>query len=258
MAKTITDGETGSRKPILFKGGADILKLFRIAKEKGYQATFDAIKRTLWGRYYRLSDRAFDRRYGVDTYTYAYPSDLTIESDNVSVAQYYEPTIVDSFARMLSEFPDDLSDFVFLDCGSGKGKALLLASHYNFKQVIGVEFAEELHDAAVRNIEIYESKHQRCVQIHAVCADATKFPLPEDNLVLFLNNPFGPQVMTDVVENLRHSYQTTPRKIFVIYENPWYREVFDRQDFLQLKSRQPFNWKLRMPVPCEFATFEST
>lgn len=257
MDKAGADSEPALRRPILFKGREDLSKVFRIASETGFRAAFKAVGSTLWGRYFRLSDRAFDRRYGVDTYAVAYPGDLTIEGDNISAAHHYEPTFVGPFNRMLAELPADLSDFVFLDYGSGKGKALLLASHRNFKRVIGVEFAEELHSIAVRNIGLYKSRKQRCVRIDSVCADAVGFPLPEDCLVLYFDNPFGPPVLTDVVGNLEASYRASPRKIFIIYENPKYREVFDRLDFLRVRPRRRFNWKPRVPSPYKFVIYES-
>ena len=36
-------------------------------------------------------------------------------------------------------------DSIFVDFGCGKGRALLIASEYNFKSVRGVEFAHELY-----------------------------------------------------------------------------------------------------------------
>jgi hypothetical protein len=43
-----------------------------------------------------------------------------------------------------SVLPKDLSDFTFVDIGSGKGSILFYACRYDFRRVLGVEFAENL------------------------------------------------------------------------------------------------------------------
>ena len=109
----------------------------------------------------------------------------------------------------------------------------------------------------MRNIALYKTPKQKCVRIDSVCTDAVAFVLPEDCLVLYFDNPFGPSVLTDVARNLEVSYRASPRKIFIIYENPKYREVFDRLDFLRVRPRRRFNWKPRVPSPYKLVIYES-
>jgi hypothetical protein len=51
----------------------------------------------------------------------------------------------------MAELEVDHRRYVFLAYGSGKGKALLLASDYPFRRIIGVEYSEPLHRAAIRD-----------------------------------------------------------------------------------------------------------
>ena len=44
--------------------------------------------------------------------------------------------------------------FTFVDFGAGKGRVLMMACEYPFKQVIGVELSRKLHATASRNYNI--------------------------------------------------------------------------------------------------------
>jgi tRNA1(Val) A37 N6-methylase TrmN6 len=46
-------------------------------------------------------------------------------------------------------------DLAFVDLGTGRERALLLASRLPFKSVTGVEWSAELHRVAVENIKAY-------------------------------------------------------------------------------------------------------
>jgi SAM-dependent methyltransferase len=111
---------------------------------------------------------------------------------------------------------DGLSDYTFVDMGSGKGRMLFVAAEYPFHKVVGVEFSLELHEEAVRNIQRYISRKRRCGEIEAVLADAAAFPFPEGKLVVYLFNPFGPEVMGRMLENLAASLQRNPRHVVIL------------------------------------------
>ena len=49
----------------------------------------------------------------------------------------YQATDPDLFREMMASLPNELTSFVFIDIGSGKGRALLMASDYPFKKIFG-------------------------------------------------------------------------------------------------------------------------
>jgi len=102
----------------------------------------------------RRSD--FDRAYDVDTDGdfggWTYLSDLSIPSPNWIHGNNYTGIDPERFSGILAGVTIKFEDFVFIDFGSGKGRALLLASEFPFKRIVGVEFSPELHAAAVDNI----------------------------------------------------------------------------------------------------------
>jgi SAM-dependent methyltransferase len=110
----------------------------------------------------------------------------------------------------------DYSQYTFVDVGSGKGRMLFVAAEYPFRKVVGVEFATELHEQARENIARYRHMKRRCGEIESVAADAAEYEFPQDNLVLYLFNPFGPEVMGRMLANLERSIERCPRHVIVV------------------------------------------
>ena len=126
-----------------------------------------------------------------------------------------------------------LRDFTFIDLGCGKGRVLLMASDYPFKKIIGVEFMPDLHRAAQKNIAGYSTDRQQCRQIEAVCMDARDFQFPSGPLVVYLFNPFSEATFAQVLENLRHSVEQTPRPIYIAYRFTEFENLLAQEPWLE-------------------------
>ncbi len=126
-----------------------------------------------------------------------------------------------------------LRDFTFIDLGSGKGRALLMASDYPFKWIIGVEFMPGLHRAAQKNISGFTSDRQQCRQIETVCADARDFQFPSGPLVVYLFNPFSESTFARVLENLRQSIEQAPRPVYVAYRFTEHEKILAEAGWLE-------------------------
>ena len=132
----------------------------------------------------------------------------------------YQPTDPALFHEMLATLKIDFRDFTFIDIGSGKGRALLLAADYPFRRILGVELLPELHRVAHENISKYKSDSQRCFAIESICLDARQFPFPPEPTVLYLFNPLPEAGLVEMLVNLETSLRQHPRKVRVLYHNP--------------------------------------
>ncbi len=143
----------------------------------------------------------------------------------------YQPTEFALFHEMLSSLREqtgcDFRDFVFVDLGSGKGRALLMASDYPFRRIIGVELLSELHRIAEANLKKYKSENQKCFALQSICTDATDFDFPAEPIVLYLFNPLPEAGLRRVIANLERSLRPHPRKVYVIYHNPLLEHVLN-------------------------------
>jgi SAM-dependent methyltransferase len=120
------------------------------------------------------------------------------------------------------------ADYTFVDMGSGKGRALLVAAEFPFREVIGVEFAELAHQQALENIERLRSGHTRCQSVRSTHANAMEFDFPDADLVLYFFNPFGPETMQRVLDNLVASLKQSPRRTILILLWPRCGELVER------------------------------
>jgi len=151
----------------------------------------------------------------------------------------YQPSEPELFAEMLRALPLGTKapkDFTFLDVGSGKGRALLLAADAGFARVVGVEIVPELHAVAEANIR--KRREQQAAasasaeqQIESVLADARDFLLPSGPLVIYLFNPLPEAALAGFIARLEqetHSLAESPRPLLVIYHNPLLEHVLAR------------------------------
>jgi SAM-dependent methyltransferase len=140
----------------------------------------------------------------------------------------YQPTDPAVFQEMMDHLRHrgiNFSEFTFLDLGSGKGRALLMAADYPFQKIIGVELLASLHRIAQENLRGYKSESQQCFVLESVCANAVSFSLPETPLVIYLFNPFPESGLRRFLNNLEGSLHEHPRNVYLLYHNPQHEHV---------------------------------
>lgn len=193
----------------------------RLGKVPGCKFLFAASRRFLALIASRL-DRQFDKKHGTDTGGVIPLKDLAIESGNTEEGIWYEPMSEKLFRQIMDQASINFGKFEFIDFGSGKGRVLLVAAEYGFNKIIGVEFAQELHRIATKNIAIYQRHARQPSNIEAICMDATAYPLPDAPLVIFVYSPFRGKVMKQVLNNITASFAAHPREIILVFygQNP--------------------------------------
>nr|HEV7954837.1 class I SAM-dependent methyltransferase [Candidatus Acidoferrales bacterium] len=186
----------------------------------------------------------FDERYGVDTdgdigggsggpRSKTCLSDLDIPSSNWIYGLDYSPVPAGQFHRIIAGLALNFEEYVFVDFGSGKGRALLLASEFPFKKIMGVEFSPQLHVIAQSNFKKYSSPTQRCNSLESINMDFTDFQLPLEPCVLYFLDPCRASIYARILENVRKSWKTLPRRIIIVYISPLCESVFDSSGFLR-------------------------
>jgi hypothetical protein len=181
----------------------------------------------------------FDRDFGVDTAGIVQLAGLEVLGQHRDLGHYYHGTDPQVFQQMLQYLPIQHADFTFVDFGSGKGKALLLASLWPFSAVVGVEFAEALHMVALQNVARFNHPGQQCRSLQPVHMDALQFTLPPKPLVLYFYNPFSEVVLTGILERLRESLATHPREVWLCYVHPYAHAPLDGAGFLHRVQEHP-------------------
>ena len=170
------------------------------------------------GNFYGLQQRIFDLLLGVST-----RGIIASTGDGMFYAGGYNCPYQDcqwlSVRRALKDLDPGTSD-VFVDLGSGKGKALLIAGQLPYRRVVGVEMNKELSCCAEQNINRARSR-LRAGEVECLTANVLEWSIPDDSSVIFMFNPFVGQTFSTVVSRIIESYDRNPRSLHIIYEHPW-------------------------------------
>ena len=219
-----------------------VVKIRKSLAQRGLVGTARIAMHSLRGQFRDredfCSDFDWDQRFHVETAKHVGLAELSISSPNEFYANHYEPMNPGRFGMVLEAVSLLWSEYTFIDLGSGKGRVLLLAAAQPFRRVIGVEFAEELHAIALRNIESYTGP-RICRDVVSVLADAAQFEFPPVPTIIFLYNPFELNIITKVLDNLRRSLEEHPRTTWVVYYVPAGMPLLKNVDFLTLAQQAP-------------------
>lgn len=162
---------------------------------------------------------AFDARFGTDT------SAPTFERNQKTSVHFYVPTTASIIYEIIGSLDLHPNEFTFVDMGSGKGRALLVASEFAFKKIVGIEISDELHRIAERNVELFKPATQQCSEFELKCMDALDYSYGDEPLVLFLFDPFGREILGKILAKLDASLRSTPREAYVVYVYPQYEDL---------------------------------
>jgi SAM-dependent methyltransferase len=192
----------------------------------------------------------FDTVHGVETDGdlggWTFLSDLKIPSPNWIHGVNYCGIEPARFLAALLSLDVRHEDYTFIDFGSGKGRALLMASEFPFRKVVGIEFSAELDAIAKRNVERYGRRPKGCQSVETVCMDFVDFVLPPEPLVLYFFEPCDDVLFARVLANIEQSLVDCPRPLHVVYLGPGNKEaILDKAGFLEKKGRHAgfqFSW----------------
>lgn len=217
-----------------------LVDFWRDARRRhGRAASARLLARALWDFLRDSTPERRRRRFGDMEFDWEHPVSTTAGALSWRtrllglLSSPYQPTEPALFREMLAALPINHREFVFVDLGSGKGRALLLAADFPFRRIIGVELLPELHAVAQENIRRYRSDSQRCFDLSSLRTDARDFEFPAEPMVLYLFNPLPESALAEVVARLERSLAPHPRPVFVLYHNPLLEHVLARSPALK-------------------------
>lgn len=144
-----------------------------------------------------------------------------------AVAPSVFQSIIVRWRRCRSSAP--LDAYTFVDFGAGMGRAMLLASAYPFRAVVGVELHPYLSRIGRRNLAIWRAAGRTRVPMRMHCRDAADFPLPAGPCLAFLFNPFGAPVLRRLLRIWGRALAHRPGELDILYVNNEQENVLARE-----------------------------
>ena len=166
-----------------------------------------------------------EKKYKLNTIELDRLKTVTVKGNNLAHASIYQGCnyyILEKAFNYLQSIHEnkDVTDF-----GCGKGRALVVAAQFDFKKIVGIDFAKGLCELAKENVLKNQVRFPDA-KFNIVCEDAAIYKIEKDQTVFFFFNPFDEVVMLKVVKNILSSLKETERKIYIIYANPVHKEIF--------------------------------
>ena len=173
---------------------------FKILKKRGIKSLFQEI----------IDNYFFDLFYNVET-------QLRI-GESSKLNNHYAPTyysvIKESFRSI-----KDRNKLTFIDVGCGKGKVLLVASDFGFKEIIGIELSKKLLITCKINLNNYKKLKVKKKSIKLININATKYKITNENVFYFFD-PFSKIILDNFLKKILESFKKNKRKIYIIFANP--------------------------------------
>lgn len=202
------------------KASQYIYYFFRSLFYRGFINTFRLL--TYEGKY--------EKQLGINTHSIVNLDKLTLAGDSSVQNHHYQGASYFILFSIFNRLPKNVKHKPFIDYGCGKGRALFVAEQCGFTKLIGVDIAKELIEDANANKLVYQPKNSES-EITFIFNDATQYQVPHDACVFYFFNPFGEDILLQVINNIKESVKQHPRKVYCIYLNPKYKSVFDKNGF---------------------------
>lgn len=170
----------------------------------------------------KIFDLSFDPLNKVKTSKIENANRLHTDQD-LKFASLAGPTMARPFLRFLKA--NNFSrDGYFVDYGSGKGRALILAARSGFTKLKGIEIVEDWLNLSKVNLL---SVKEKLVDCKFYCMNAKDYdPQPEDRFFYFFD-PFTDEVLLVCLEKICKSLMDHPRNITIVIHNN-YRQEWSR------------------------------
>jgi SAM-dependent methyltransferase len=181
----------------------------------------------------------FDERYGVETGGLISGDELQSGHRHDAFNTAYYAMVPSRFRRVMEYWLADeshppIENYSFIDLGCGKGRAVLMASEFSFREVIGVELHSPLAKIAEANVAAWTTAGRAICPIQIVCRDATEVAFPEGLCLFYLFHPFRSPVLERLIERIEIDFAERRGLLDLIYFNPEGGELLETHGGFEL------------------------
>jgi SAM-dependent methyltransferase len=179
----------------------------------------------IWTAFFMIYDNIHGSlKYGTNTLIPVELKDLTIKNGDRKKASRYEAVSFYMLEKLLSAFQKVSGTTSIIDLGSGKGRVLMVAPHFGFTDITGIDFAKELCQQANMNMREKEKEFPN-IKWKVINENVENYDIGNQDSVFFMFNPFAEDVLKRFLEKLDNSCHEFPRSIYFLYANPQYQQL---------------------------------
>lgn len=181
-----------------------------------------------------------EKKYRLNTTQPAELNTLTIVNGDMLQGSRYEAVNYYILEQLLGRLTQVTEPYNFVDLGCGKGRAMVVAAHYGFTEIKGIDFATEVCKKAEENMRTVAAEFP--IHFQVLNEDVLNYNITENDTVFFMFNPFSKEVLTKFLEKIEASLEQYPRIIHFVYASPRFVEVFFEFEYDVIYRRRKLKW----------------
>jgi hypothetical protein len=183
-----------------------------------------AINWNIWMAFFMVYDNIRGSlKYGGDTFIPEELKHLTITNGDNKKATRYEAVSFYMLEKLFDAFTKISALTSIIDLGSGKGRVMMVAPHFGFANITGIDFATELCEQAAINMKKKENEFP-AITWKVINENVENYHVRAEDSVFFMFNPFKRAVLKRFLKNLDVSCLDFPRTIYFLYASPQYKQ----------------------------------
>lgn len=182
-----------------------------------------------------------ENKYQINTTAPAELPDLTILNGDISKSSRYEAVNFFILENLLQKIRSIDTITSFTDLGCGKGRALVVAAHFGFTYLKGVDFAKEVCEDAKQNMQKLKQVYPG-INYEIICGNVIDYIVEPGESVFFMFNPFDDETIKIFLEKVEASLQRHPRDIYFLYVSPRHIETFFEFDYEPVYRKRKLKW----------------
>ena len=183
----------------------------------------------------------WERKLGISTLGIeALPDEVSSDQFKQQQFHHYQGASFYILFETFKNIPEQFKQGSFIDFGCGKGRVMIVAALSGFNKIIGLDIDEKLISQVNKNLSISKTKYHG-KNFNVLCADVTKYEIPDEATVMFFFNPFGEEIMKRVCESVLKSLERNRREILIVYVNPKFLNVwkeFGAKEVFSIRSKK--------------------
>ena len=176
-------------------------------------------------------------KYGSGTFGPVELKKLTIINGEVKKSSRYEPVSFYILEKLFNAFKKISDNSSIIDLGCGKGRIMMVAPHFGFTNITGIDFAKELCQQAIHNMRKKEKQFPE-IKWEVINENVEQYEINSTDSIFFMFNPFNEDVLKNFLERLDKSCDQFPRRVYFLYASPEYEQLLLKNGYAIIYHEQ--------------------
>jgi len=208
-----------------------------------YHFFYVAVNWNLWMALFMVYDNIRGSiKYGKNTLIPVDLKNLTIPSGDTAKASRYEAVSFYMLEHLFTAFRKVSSQTSIIDLGCGKGRMMMVAPHFGFDDITGIDFAKELCEQADANMKIKGTQFLN-IKWKVINENVEGYQIGANDSVFFMFNPFELTVLKKFLKHLDASCKQFPRTTYFIYASPQHQKALLDNGYAIIYEKQKMHLK---------------